>query len=63
MSSPKCDSTSEDVPPEGEKRNFTRKLKLTLKMKKSSVLDDVLEVGNSLSVVEPQYEVLRVEAD
>lgn len=47
-----------------EKRDYSGKLKLTLKMKKSSVLDDVLEKGNNMkSIREPQYEVLRLQVD
>lgn len=59
----KNESKTEDAEPVEEKRDYSGKIKLTLKMKKSSVLDDMLEVVNTMQVMEPQYEVLRVEAD
>lgn len=58
-SNPKTDSKAEGTE---EKRDFSGRVKLTLKMKKSSVLDDVLAVGN-MKVMEPQYEVLRLQVD
>ncbi len=39
------------------------KLKLTLKMKKSFVLDNVFGMDKNMRVVEPQYEVLSIEAE
>lgn len=57
-------SKSEQKSEPEEKRDYSGKLKLTLKMKKSSFLDDVLEKGNNMkSIKEPQYEVLRLQVD
>lgn len=59
----KNESRTEELETADVKRDYVGKIKLTLKMKKSSMLDNMLEVVNSMPVMEPQYEVLRVEAD
>lgn len=44
-----------------EPEKYSRKLKLTLKVKKDYVLD--LNIDGKVRVLEPQYEVLRLQAD
>lgn len=55
------DDKTEGVQVREEKHSS--KLKLTLKMKKTFVLDNMLEVGDKIQVMEPQYEVLSIQTE